>query len=157
MTNQNIARLVPSDTGPSYWGPGDRYTFLATGAQTNGAYFIMEAIVPPGAGPPAHIHRREEETFFILEGTFDIRLGDKQVKASAGDLVQSPRGTVHTFRNAGSTMARMLVFCAPAGLEKYFEEVFEPVHDRSVTPPPVTDEQIARILAKAPKYGLEFV
>ena len=157
MTNQNIARLLTAGTGPSYWGPGDRYTFLVTGAQSNGAYFIMEAIVPPGARPPPHIHHREEEAFYILEGTLDITLGDKQLKASAGDLVQTPRGTVHTFRNAGSTMARMLVFCAPAGLEKYFEEVFEPVQDRSTSPPPITDALIARLLAGAPKYGLEFV
>ena len=157
MTNQNIARLLPADTGPSYWGPGDRYTFLVTGAQTNGAYFIMEATMPPGAGPPPHIHHREEEDYYILEGTLDITLGDKQLKASAGDFVHTPRGTVHTFRNAWSTMARMLVFCAPAGLEKYFEEVFEPVQDRSASPPPTTDALIARLLTAAPKYGLEFV
>jgi quercetin dioxygenase-like cupin family protein len=157
MSNQNSARHLPADTGPSYWGPGDRYTFLVTGAQTNGAFFIMEAIVPPGGGPPSHIHSREEEAFYLLEGSLDFTLGDKRLKVSTGDFVQIPRGTVHGFRNAGSTMARMLVFCAPAGLEKYFEEVFEPVQDRSVSPPPITDALIARLLAAAPKYGLEYV
>ena len=138
-------------------GTGDRYTFLAVGAQTGGAYFIFEAIVPPGVGPPPHIHRREEEAFYILEGTLDITLGDKQLKASAGDFVHTPRGTVHTFRNAGNVNARMLVVCSPAGLEKYFEEVFEPVQDLSASPPPVTDALIACLLAAAPKYGIEFV
>jgi hypothetical protein len=71
--------------------------------------------------------------------------------------IQAPRGTVHSFRNAGSTVARVLVFCAPAGLEKYFEEVFEPVRDRSASPPPTTDALVARLLAAAPKYGLEYV
>ncbi len=74
-----MAFHLPADTGPSYWGPGDRYTFLVTGAQTNGAYFIMEAIVPPGGGPPPHIHHREEESFYLLEGTLDITLGEKKL------------------------------------------------------------------------------
>jgi mannose-6-phosphate isomerase-like protein (cupin superfamily) len=113
--------------------------------------------VPPGVGPPPHIHRREEEAFYILEGTLDITLGDKQLKASAGDFVHTPRGTVHTFRNAGNVNTRMLVVCSPAGLEKHFEEVFEPVQDLSASPPPVTDALIARLLAAAPKYGIEFV
>lgn len=81
MSKQALARFVPSDTGPSYWGPGDRYIFLATGAQTNGAYFPFEAIVPPGGGPPPHFHRREEEGFYIIEGTLDVTMGDQHIMA----------------------------------------------------------------------------
>jgi hypothetical protein len=55
-------------TGPSYWGPGDRYTFLVTGEESGAAYFAMEAFVPPGGGPGPHIHTREDETFYVLEG-----------------------------------------------------------------------------------------
>ena len=84
MTNQNIAFDLPADTGPSFWGPGDRYTFLVTGAQTNGGYFIMEAIIPPGGGPPPHIHHREEESFYLLDGALDITLGEKKLKATTG-------------------------------------------------------------------------
>jgi quercetin dioxygenase-like cupin family protein len=157
MTNQNIAFHLPADTGPSYWGPGDRYTFLVTGAQTNGAYFIMEAVIPPGGGPPPHIHHREEESFYLLEGTLDITLGEKKLKATTGDFVQVPRGTVHAFRNAGSTTARMLIFFSPAGMDKYFEEVLEPVQNRSAAIPPVTDALIACMVGAGPKYGIEFV
>lgn len=157
MSNDTFARHLPADTGPSYWGPGDRYTFLVTGAQTNGAYFIMEAIVPPGGGPPPHIHIREEEAYYLLEGTLDVTLGDGTFTASAGDFVQIPRGTVHAFRNAGIAMARMLIFCTPSGLEKYFEEVFEPVRDRSAATPPITDALIARMLGAGPKHGIRFV
>ena len=157
MTNQNTAFHLPADTGPSYWGPGDRCTFLVTGAQTNGGYFIIEAIIPPAGGPPPHIHQRDEESFYLLEGTLDIRLGDKKLKATTGDFVQIPRGTVHAFRNAGSTTARMLLFFSPAGMDRYFEEVLEPVQNRSAAIPPVTDALIAGLLAAAPKYGIEFV
>jgi quercetin dioxygenase-like cupin family protein len=157
MTNQNIAFHLPADTGPSYTGPGDRYTFLATGAQTNGAYFMMEAIIPPGGGPPPHIHHREEEGFYLLEGTLDITLAEKKLEATTGDFVQIPRGTVHAFRNAGSTTARMLLFFSPAGMEKYVEEVLEPFQNRSAAIPAVTDALISRMVGAGPKYGIQFV
>ena len=157
MIDQNTAFHLPADTGPSYWGPGDRYTFLVTGAQTNGGYFIMEAIIPPGGGPPLHIHHREEESFYLLEGILDITLGEKKVKATTGDFVQIPRGTVHAFLNAGSTTARMLLFFSPAGMEKYFEEVLEPVQNRSAAIPPVTEALIAHMMGAGAKHGIEFV
>ena len=77
MSAQNIARYVPSDSGPSYWGPGDRYIFLVTGAQSDGAYFIMEALVPPQGGPPPHIHHRDGEKFLCkhTQAGFDSRHG----------------------------------------------------------------------------------
>ncbi len=53
-------------TGPGFWGPGDRYTFLVTGEESGGAYFVMEAWVPSGGGPGPHIHTREDETFYVL-------------------------------------------------------------------------------------------
>ena len=157
MTNQDAAFHLPADTGPCYWGPGDRYTFLVTGAQSNGGYFIMEAIIPPGGGPPLHIHRREEECFYLLEGILDITLGEKKVKATTGDFVQIPRGTIHAFFNAGNTTARMLLFFSPAGMDKYFEEVLEPVQNRSASIPRVTEALIARMVGAGPKHGIEFV
>jgi hypothetical protein len=78
-----------------------------------------------------HIHHREEASFYLLEGNLDITLGEKKVKATTGDFVQVSRGTVHAFLNAGSTTARMLLFFSPAGMDKYFEEVLEPVQNRS--------------------------
>jgi len=157
MTIQSIAFHLPADTGPSYWGPGDRYTFLVTGAQSNGGLFIMEAIIPPGGGPPPHIHHREEESLYLLEGILDITLGETQVTATTGGLVHIPRGTIHSFRNTGSTIARMLVLFSPAGMEQYFEEVLEPVQNRSAAIPAVTDALIARMVGAGPKHGIEFV
>jgi mannose-6-phosphate isomerase-like protein (cupin superfamily) len=157
MAEQNIARYVPADTGTSYWGPGDRYIFLVTGAQSDGAYFIMEAIVPPGGGPPAHIHHREQESFYVLEGTLDVRMGEEVVQASAGDFVHIPKGVVHSFRNTGDGLARQLVICSPSGLERFFEETLEEVADRSAPTPDNTASVVPRYLAAAPRHGLEFV
>src|SRR5262245_59321974 len=105
----------PAGTGATYLGPGDVYRFLVTGAETGGAYFAMEAIVPPGGGPPPHIHRHEDETFYIVEGECRLLLADEWITAAAGDLVNVPRGIVHCFQNAGRETMRMIVTFTPAG------------------------------------------
>jgi mannose-6-phosphate isomerase-like protein (cupin superfamily) len=113
MENQNIEFHQPADTGPSYWGPADRYTFLVAGAQNNRAYFIMEGIIPSGGGPPLHIHHREQESYYPLEGTLEITLDEKKVNATTGDFVEIPRGLVHRFQNTGSATVRPPSFSRP--------------------------------------------
>lgn len=146
----------PAGTGPAVWGPGDLYTFLATGKETNNAFFQFEAIVPPGGGPPPHKHSREDESFYIVRGSLEIVLGDTTVQAKAGDFVFIPRGTAHRFKNVGKDSAVQLVTFVPAGMENYFNEVFPVASDRSAAPPPVTEELIRKLNEHAPKYGLEF-
>jgi mannose-6-phosphate isomerase-like protein (cupin superfamily) len=146
-----------AETGPAFWGPGDRYTFLVTGEETGGAYFVMEALVPPGGGPPPHIHRNEDETFYMVEGECSIMVGDKMVRARAGDFVNVPRGTVHCFSNEGSVTARMIVTFTPAGMEGFFGETLEPATDRNAAPPQNIPAVAERYVVAAAKYGLEFV
>ena len=142
-----------------YCGPGDRVTFLVTGAQSGGACFICEGMAPPGGGPPPHIHRHQEESFYILEGTITIQAGGQTFQASPGDFIHIPRGTVHSFRNDGKVDAKALVIVSPAGpagLEKFFEESFYPATDRSAPPPLITEELMGRMMASAARNGLEF-
>ena len=94
--------------------------------ETGGAFFLAEVLVPPGGGPPPHIHDREDETFYLLQGTLTVQVGDQTVYASQGDCSHLPRGIVHSFRNTGNESARMLVTATPAGIEKFFEEGFHP-------------------------------
>ena len=124
-------------------------------AETAGAYFAMEALVPPGGGPPPHIHRNEDETFYIVEGTCDIRLADEIVTAGPGDFVNVPRGAVHNFHNSGGSVARLILTFTPAGIEKFFEETLERALDPSAPIPDNVDEVAARYDAAAPRYGLE--
>jgi quercetin dioxygenase-like cupin family protein len=154
-----VGRLLhrPEGTGDMYWGPGDLYRFLVTGAETGGAYFAMEAIVPPGGGPPPHIHRNEDETFYVVEGQCDIRLGDEIVTAGVGDFVNVPRGAVHNFHNSGDAPMRMILTFTPAGIEKFFEETLERALDPNQPPPDNVDEVAARYAAAAPRYGMEFL
>jgi len=75
----------------------------------------------------------------------------------AADFIRLPRGVAHSFENTGNVDAKVLLVVAPAGLEKFFEEAFYPVEDRSAAMPPMTGEFMARVLEAAPKVGLEFL
>jgi quercetin dioxygenase-like cupin family protein len=134
---------------------GDVYRFLAMGEDTNGKYALWEAIVPPGGGPPPHIHSREEEGFYILEGEITLQIGDQRLVASAGMFANMPVGTPHSFKNESDKPAKMLISVAPAGLEMMFFEFGVPLPEGSTTALPPTNEEIEKLLAVAPRYGIE--
>jgi quercetin dioxygenase-like cupin family protein len=134
---------------------GDVYRFLATGADTNGKYALWEALVPPGGGPPPHVHSREEEGFYILEGEITVRVGEDRIVATAGMFANMPVGSVHSFKNESDQPAKMLISIAPAGLEQMFFEVGQPVAQGAATALPPTKEDIEKLLAVAPRYGIE--
>jgi quercetin dioxygenase-like cupin family protein len=134
---------------------GDVYRFLATGEDTNGKYALWEAIVPPGGGPPPHVHSREEEGFYILEGEITLTVDGQRIVARAGMFANMPVGTPHSFKNESDRPAKMLISVAPAGLEKMFFECGVPLADGATTALPATKEEIERLLAIAPKYGIE--
>jgi quercetin dioxygenase-like cupin family protein len=134
---------------------GDVYRFLATGEETGGKYAMIDAIVPPGGGPPPHIHSREEEAFYVLEGELAIYIGDERRVARAGTFANMPIGSLHSFKNETESPARLLITVAPAGLEKMFLEVGQPIPPGATSAPPPTPEVIEKLLAVAPKYGIE--
>src|ERR1700677_3893516 len=125
MTHQPSLR-TPTE-GRTIAVVGDVYRFLATGDDTNGKYAIWEAIVPPGGGPPKHVHSREEEGFYILEGEITLQVADERIVAKAGMFANMPVGTPHSFKNESNRPAKMLILIAPAGLEQMFFEVGVPV------------------------------
>src|SRR5882757_7585794 len=106
---------------------GDVYRFMATGEDTNGKYAVWEAVVPPGGGPPPHVHSREEEGFYVLEGEITFTVNGEKVVATAGTFANMPVGTPHSFKNESDRPAKMLISVAPAGLEGMFFEVGVPV------------------------------
>jgi quercetin dioxygenase-like cupin family protein len=147
----------PSTAGEAFYGPGDVYRFLVTGEETAGAYFAMEALVPPGGGPPPHIHRNEDETFYIVEGQVDFLLGDEIVTGGTGDFVNIPRGMVHRFQNTGDEPMRMILTFTPGDIEHFFRDTLERALDPTQPPPDNADAVAARYVAAAPRYGIEFV
>ncbi len=135
---------------------GDIYRFLATGAETDGRYTMFEAIVPPGGGPPHHLHRREDETFYVREGQFTLKIGDETLVAGPGTFVNLPIGIPHSFVNESDKTARMLITLTPSGLEDYFFEIGQRFDDGDLPPKP-TPEEMEKIVELAPRYGIEFI
>ncbi|MBN9120257.1 MAG: cupin domain-containing protein [Planctomycetes bacterium] len=142
-------------TGGTVAVVGDVYRFLATGEDTNGKYALWEAVVPPGGGPPPHVHSREEEGFYVLEGEITFTVDGEKVVATAGTFANMPVGTPHSFKNESNKPAKMLISVAPAGLERMFFEVGVPLAEGATTAAPPTEDEIKRLLAAAPSYGIE--
>ena len=147
--------LRPPAVGRAVAVVGDVYRFLATGAETGGRYALWEAVVPPGGGPHPHVHSREEEGFYVLDGEIALYVGDERVAVAAGGFANVPVGTAHSFRNESGRPARMLISVAPAGLEEMFFEVGVPVAQGATTAAPPTKDEVERLLAAAPRYGVE--
>ena len=102
---------------------GDVYRFLATGQDTNGKYAQWEALVPPGGGPPPHVHGREEEGFYVLDGEVTFTVNGERVVATAGTFANMPVGTPHGFKNESDRPARMLISVAPDRTERLLAEL----------------------------------
>ena len=128
-------------------------TVLARAEETGGAFGLMEGLLTRGADPPPHVHHREDESFFILEGTLGVRGGDDSFTAVPGSFVFCPRDTRHLL-TVESDEVRLLTFITPGGLEPFFVELGEPAHDRTF--PAVTLEpDVERIVTLAGHYGVE--
>lgn len=153
MTRSPILRT--HDEGRTVAVVGDVYRFLATGEETNGTYALIEAIVPPRGGPPPHVHSREEEGFYILEGEITFTVGVKRIVATAGMFANMPVGLPHSFKNESNLLAKLLISVAPAGLEQMFLEVGLPVAQGTTTALPPAKAEIEKLLAVDPKYGIE--
>lgn len=138
--------------GKTVWVLDSFITFKLTGEDTNGEMTLVETVAAPGSGP--HMHGREDETFYVLEGEFEFLAGEGKVRASAGSVVHGPRGVLHAYTNVGDEAGRFLTMITPSGLERYFDEVGEPAEDETRTPG-IPPEKIEKLLAAAPKYGLE--
>jgi len=129
--------------------PGHPYTFKATRENTCGAYSLVEVTIT-GQGPPQHIHGAEEEAFYVLEGSVNIQLGEEVVHGRPGAFVIIPRGTVHTFWNAGPSPAKLLVIVSPPGMEDYLAEV---IADQEID----TATFVEKVTAVAHKYHMTIV
>jgi mannose-6-phosphate isomerase-like protein (cupin superfamily) len=125
---------------------GNVMTCKARSADTGGAYALFENVTAPGGGPPLHVHRREEEAFYLLEGELVFTLGGRQVKLEPGAFLLAPRGLPHTFVNPGAVPSKALVLVTPGGLEDFFDEL-----SRLPSGPP----DVERLLDLGRRHGIE--
>ena len=94
------------------------------GAQTSGGEAtLIEGVIPPDAGTPLHVHEKENETYYVLEGRFEFVCGDECVWGGPGTFVFAPRGYPHRYKNIGTTPGRVLFGFTPGGIEAFFEEL----------------------------------
>lgn len=136
---------------------GDRVAILLDGAASNQKYTIMEACLPPNAGPPPHVHHREDETISVLSGEITFFLGNTTKLLKKGDFIFAPRGVPHHFKNTGTEEAILLETAAPAGIEVFFETVGHSLPDRDTPPLPRTNEDLAHMIAIAPSFGIDIL
>src|ERR1051325_4670191 len=117
------AVLTPIDGGKKLSVLGIPMVIRLHGRDTGGIVSAVESHDVPGGGPPPHIHRREDETFQILEGEYEWTVGDKKFVAQKGTTIFAPRGIPHTYRYLGKTPGRLMCVITPSGFEGFFEEV----------------------------------
>ena len=122
--------------------------FKAVAAQTGGDFSLMERTLPPGGRkPPAHRHVNCSEAFFVLDGPIAFTLDGRDLTGGPGDFLLVPRGAPHTFGNAGTETARLLVLHAPA-MDAYFEEL----HRLWASGQPPATQQERALMAR---FGME--
>jgi mannose-6-phosphate isomerase-like protein (cupin superfamily) len=145
-------------TKPKLVGPEDgKLGFLGSigcrhmidGDETDQGFSLVEHPMSPRAlAAPLHLHTREDEYSYVLEGKMGALLGDAVVTAEAGDLVFKPRNQWHTFWNAGDEPCRILEILAPAGFEEFFKELSDMGGAINADP--------AELTALGERYGLYF-
>ena len=134
--------------------PGDARRIVSAGtfdlrihwSATNGAMSVWESLVAPEEGPPMHIHTAEDETFYVLDGTFRFWCGEESFEAGPGTVAVLPRGIPHTFKNTGGTTGKLLCVCTPGGFEEFFIEL-----ERDKVTDPAT------LAAIGERYGVRFI
>ena len=153
---KSVAHVPPGEGARSLWVMGVPVTYKIPSHQTGRAYALFEVATQPGTGPPPHIHHREDESFYVLEGKYEFLIGRETLRVGAGSLLYVPKGTSHAHRGVGEGVARMLVTQTPGGLyQRFFEEVGKPVDGDSG--PFVFEDQpaVERIVEVAATYGIE--
>src|SRR5215210_568539 len=145
--------LVPPGEGESVWLVGDLIEVKLASEDTGGAYSMVEETSPPQGGPPPHLHRNVDETLYVAEEEVEVLLGDGTTRASAGALAYVPKGTLHTFKNIGTSASRVVAILSPGGFEKFFLEAGDPATEGSSAPEGEPD--VGRIVEIGQKYGLE--
>ena len=156
------ASRFDGSTGPRLIGPRDGkfvdlqsvgVRFMVWGAETGGTFSLVEHPIPPRTlVAPLHLHTREDEYSYVLEGRMGALLGDDVVYAEPGDLVFKPRNQWHTFWNAGDTTCRLLEIISDAGFEHFFKELGERMAEAKAA----SVAQVPGLPELGDRYGIYF-
>ena len=147
---------VGKDEGEARWWLGGLAVIKATAADTGGQMTIVEVTEAPGAEAPLHVHHREDEGFWLIEGDVTFEVGGATIEAHAGDYVFGPRDIPHRY-TVGSTGCRMLFLMTPGGFEELVIAMSEPAGSRTLPPPFEEEPDWERVAAIARAYGAELL
>jgi quercetin dioxygenase-like cupin family protein len=148
--------VVRDDEGEALWWFGALAIIRATAADTGGLMTMVEVNEPPGQEAPLHVHHREDEAFYILEGSATIYVGDESFQVGPGDYAFGPRDIPHRY-SIGDDGCRMLFICTPGGFEHLVRGMSVPAASRSLPPPSDEEPDWARVAAVAEANGCELL
>jgi len=152
--------LAPIAHGPSegehLWFFGGLTTIKAEGSQTGGRVMVTEQLAPRGGGSPLHVHRNEDEWFYVLEGELTIWVDGTTHVVGAGGFVFGPRDVPHTFV-VSSEQARFLLVTEPAGFEGFIHALGEPAIRQEIPPAPTAPPEMGPILEAAAAHGIDII
>ena len=153
-------RLVPialaPGAGEALWFLGFLVTVKSSADTTGGRVTVLEHLAPRGAGSPLHVHRREDEWFYVLEGELTFWVGGEVSQAPAGAFVYGPAGVPHTFVVC-SERARFLLGTEPAGIVGFVRAVATPARELAIPPAPTEPPDMGLLVAAAAAAGIEIV
>jgi mannose-6-phosphate isomerase-like protein (cupin superfamily) len=144
--------------GEARWWLGGLAVIKATGKETGGHYTLVEVLEPEGEAP-LHVHHREDEGFWVLEGELTFQIGDKTIEAGPGSFVFGPKDVPHNF-TVHSGSARLLFLLSPAGFEEFIYATSEPAKERTLPPQPEgppSEAEMEQLRALARQYGGELL
>jgi mannose-6-phosphate isomerase-like protein (cupin superfamily) len=133
---------------------GDHVEFKTPNASSTGKFAVAYTVTIPDCGPPPHVHRHEDEVFYIIDGNFEFLVGEKTMPAPPGTLVFGARSVMHQFRCKGPGKGAFIVWAQPARFEKFVAEFGTPAAG-IVDPPPVTQGEIDKLMRLCSEYGIE--
>jgi quercetin dioxygenase-like cupin family protein len=150
-----IARRM--SVGSSVWYMGNLFDVLAGAEATGGRFALIELLSRKGTEPPRHVHAREDEAFYVLEGAVTYYVGDEVYEAGPGTFVSMPRGVPHSFVFETEEV-RKLAIITPGGLEEHFRDPHFSKPARALTlPPPEGPPDMAAVVEDLAGYGVEIV
>ena len=147
---------VGSGEGEALWWFGALAVIKATAEDTGGQMTIIEVTEAPGAEGPLHVHHREDEAFWVLEGEVTLEIGGQAIHARAGDYAFGPRDIPHRY-TVGDSGCRMLFICTPGGIEGLVRGMSEPAASRTLPPPMEQEPDWERVVAVGEEYGCELL
>lgn len=151
----DYARFLGPGEGEAIWFLRNRMTVKALAEDTGGAFGLLESLIAPGFSPPLHVHHREDESFYVLEGELTMKCGDRIFRATAGSFVFLPRNVPHTFVVEGDKPVRMLTLLTPGGGEGVFIDGGRTAEAEGL--PPATPPDIEALKRVSARYEAEII